>query len=134
MSAFKRYFETTPDCPLTTAGEKVTHLRFDLSRNDGGINYFSYKTEPKCWQLSVSAIVREQRDGFVSERHGISLGQSSKASFRNPLRTCTRFNAHTEKKIIAAIDPLLPELATAIMQDGEVMPILDRITAAAQGA
>ena len=47
--------------------KKCTHLKVEVYYNLGGMNYFTYKTEPRGYYLSMSPVERTVRNGFISE-------------------------------------------------------------------
>ena len=61
-TVFKKYI---PVRSKTTS--KVNNLKLEVYYSLGGINYFTYKNEPRGYYLSVSPVERVQHDGYVTE-------------------------------------------------------------------
>lgn len=47
----------------------VTHLKAEIYYSLGGINYFTYKNEPRGYYMSISPVQRETRDYGTMESY-----------------------------------------------------------------
>lgn len=64
----KKYIE------LQEKTRNASHLLIELKYNLGGINYFTYKQEPRGYYLSVSPVKLEHRDGYTLESYTAFTG------------------------------------------------------------
>lgn len=47
--------------------ERFTHLKVETYYNKGGMNYFTYKNEPRGYYLSVVPVERLDRGSYITE-------------------------------------------------------------------
>lgn len=81
----KAYLDIPEDRTIKVAGDRATHFKVSVDYSKGGINYFSYKSEPRGYYLYVTPVRRE--DGF--ERSAL-MGDG--ASFKVLLKQVNRLN------------------------------------------
>jgi hypothetical protein len=86
-----QYFPVPATSALTNGSEPATHLRVDVSFNEGGINYATYQTEPKCYQLSVLPVKVKRTEGAYGTSESFMM--FSNGGFRVSLQPTTRYNA-----------------------------------------
>lgn len=109
--ANKQHRELSADV-LSVDGNKTKHIVVSLDYQLGGMNYWSYKQEPRGYYLGCHIETREQHDGF--SMHGFTLGAGIK-SFIEPAKM---FSA----KKLAAIEPnpeLVERLKASVLAKGE---------------
>lgn len=53
--------------PLPVPERKITHLKVEVYYTLGGMNYFTYKQEPRGYYLSVTPVERAERYGVSTE-------------------------------------------------------------------
>lgn len=95
-------------------GEDNT-VQISVTYDKGGLNYFTYKQEPRGYQLTVSPC--KVGEGFV--RHSLNLGGGG-IGRRFFVAPATRFNGRRFETLINAIAPHLDTLAAAlVVQDYE---------------
>lgn len=82
----KKYIE------LQEKTSHATHLLIELRYNLGGINYFTYKQEPRGYYLSVSPVKLEHRDGYTLESYTAFTGT------KYLVKEVTRKSAKAEKE------------------------------------
>lgn len=68
----------------STKGDKVNNVRVSLYYSLGGINYFTYKNEPRGYYVSVSPEYVEHKDGYTATEYRAFSG------FKDVLVECTR--------------------------------------------
>lgn len=52
-----------------------THLKVEFYYHLGGMNYFTYKNEPRGYYISISPIERIDRDGCILESYAAFSGK-----------------------------------------------------------
>ncbi len=83
---------------LTTPTKNATHLLIELRYNLGGLNYFTYKQEPRGYYLSVSPVALEQRDGYTLESFTAFTG--TKYLVKEVSRKSTKAEREAEQKAV----------------------------------
>jgi hypothetical protein len=110
----KTYIPIPADRPVKTAGEQATHFKVTVDYDKGGINYFSYKTDPRGYYVYVSPVVRKQDDnGFKWESTALT-GDGS--GFKLFLKPATRLNRKTLAAIETAVQDTLAAMTEPLLQ------------------
>ena len=86
----------------------ATHLKVSVFYNKGGINYFTYKTEPGGYWASVRPITVEVGERFTSEKF-MMFGDDR--GFKVFLGPAARFNRKMLDRLAATILPQAEVLA-----------------------
>ena len=103
------------------------HLKIEVYYNKGGINYFTYKTDPRGYWLSMTVVERDTREsGVVIE--SFSLFGSG---FRHFLLEVKKQGAKSYDKAVALANDMMDEMRgqviNKLIKNGE-----ERIQAEAQ--
>jgi hypothetical protein len=114
----KTYIPVPSDRPVKVAGEQATHFRLSVDYEKGGINYFTYKTDPRGSFVYVSPVIREE--GI--ERSALT-GDGS--GFKYLLRPASRLNRKTlafVETVVTAnqhklVEPLLAADRAAVLNE-----------------
>ena len=110
MPTMRTYLNIPDTHTVKVAGDRATHFKVSVDYSKGGINYFSYKTEPRGYYLYVTPVVREE--GF--ERSAL-MGDG--AGFKVLLKETKRLNRKTlelaDTVVQAHLHALLPLLLAA---------------------
>jgi hypothetical protein len=116
----KTYIPIPADRPVRIVGEQATHFRVSVDYSKGGINYFTYKTDPRGYYIYVSPVVRE--DGF--ERSALT-GDGS--GFKFLLKPATRLHRKTLDHIADVVKTQLDTLTEPLLA-ADRAAVLDALT------
>lgn len=93
----KRYFKVTAVSP--SSDQKVTHLRVDFTYSKGGINIWTYKTEPRGYYVLITPV----------ERSGIMESFTAFTGKKYIIREVTRASARAEQEAKAECDSFIAD-------------------------
>lgn len=132
MKSYPRYSVRVPlEAPVEApvSGERGdTHVEVAASYSKGGINYFTYNTDPEGYTLSISPI-RVEESGAVSFW---ITGRTKDQGVRFLLKPATRFNRKTLDEFWRVIRPRVEELAKTwaeTYRKGETAPLRQYVEA-----
>ena len=94
---------------LNVKGSNTKKLKVKTYYSKGGMNYFTYKNDPRGYYVSVSIVEREQKDGYVMESFSL---------FNNGYKLLLREVGRASKKA--------EQISDSIAMDC-VRPIIDRV-------
>jgi hypothetical protein len=116
----KTYIPVPPERPVKVAGEQATHFKVTVDYTKGGINYFTYKTDPRGYYLYASPVIREQGENGIGWERTALTGDGS--GFKFLLRPATRLNRKTLDFVETVVAANLHKLTEPLLAaDREVL-------------
>jgi hypothetical protein len=94
---------------FATTAEDGTEVKVSLSYSLGGINYWTYNTDPRGYYMSAVPVIRESGDGFSSER--FTLGKGVRLFLKEVKRRSAKAEAEAEAIARAKASELAERIA-----------------------
>lgn len=89
---------------------KVTHLKVEIYYSKGGMNYFTYKIEPRGYYLSVSPVEYSNRNGIITE------GFTAFSGIKELVKEVGRKSDKAMREAEQLVEPKKQELIDYILQ------------------
>jgi hypothetical protein len=96
-------------------GTKQHFVTLTVSYNSGGINYWNYETDPRCYQASIAYEVQERGKVFTSR--SFTVGQGLRILRSDPVKRFSR-------KQLQAFVPVAQERLQEIQESDQVQAII----------
>lgn len=92
---------------LNVKGSDTKKIKIETYYSKGGINYFTYKNDPRGYYISVSVVERVQKDGYVTESFSL---------FNNGYKQLLREVGRASKKAEQISDSIAKDCARPIIK------------------
>ena len=89
-----------------------THIKIQVQYNEGGMNYFTGSLNKRCYRLSFTPIARLDRGESC-----ILMSDTHESGAYVLLEEAKRYNAKRLKEVAEMIDPEVPSIALAIIEN-----------------
>ena len=89
--------------PIENPNSDANYYKIEVYYHLGGINYFTYKTEPRGYYLSITPVYKENRGGYNMESYTAFTG------IKKCIKTVTRKSIKAEAEAEKTARELLPD-------------------------
>lgn len=113
---YKAYIPLTEEDKAQYPGREFNYLRIDISYHAGGLNYFNCETEKRGYRLSSRPVTLTREKGFTSESY-MMLSSKRECGGYLMLEEATRYNFKRLTQLAEKYDPLIPDIARAVIKD-----------------
>ena len=109
MDTIKKFYKE-----LQKNDGEFTHIRVELYYALGGMNYFTYKNEPRGYYVSVSPVERSNKYGVMMESCHAFTGM------KQCIKTVARKSKKAEAEAIANFDKMAEIIQNAVLSENNL--------------
>lgn len=115
--------------PVNTNDKRITHLKCEVDYSLGGVNYFTYRNEPRGYYVHVSPV--ERREEIYGGRKIISEGYMCFSGVKQLVKAVSRKSAKAQAEAEKLAETIFPELIAHVCSEQGITLAMEMQTAEA---